>query len=209
MSCAQPGHSKKKENVQELFTINRINFRDSSAILDTSEFAELVIEANKPNEYMQNILNKIKDNLSIVHINECPTYIQLKATHPKTDQIEKALIHNLNSYSEYPSDYTHCLIVEHLLRSNFKATRNSTVISGLSISDENETILADANKTWQVLHDQKWFIYETFILEKFKNVVYMNEKTKQIVLAIQGLLLIYLKLFRKLFLIMKSKLFKT
>lgn len=149
-------------------------------------------------EILNKILEQIQNNYSIKSIIENERFNDLKHTNKffqtKIDEIETALISNIENYSKYPTNYIYCLLANHVycftkLKENLETTTNQMKeISGFSFKQEQlneEDIHCD--NIWQQLKDSNWVIYEILKLNGYKSIIYINEKSKQIVLAYQGM----------------------
>ena len=91
------------------------------------------------------------------------------------DQIENELIINNKRFRSFPSDHVHCLLCSHCNETEFEKDYK-----------KKSTALFDDEK-YKVLKTNKWQVHQVFKERGYKSVLYINEQTKNLVLAFQGI----------------------
>jgi len=102
-------------------------------------------------------------------------------------KLENQLVKNNDSYTTYPSDFYHCLISYHVYTDTIK--QNEILNNNNDTNDnqhKNTSITSIHDLVWTKLSDSGWSIYEIFEHKEYKSILYMNIKTKQLVLSFQG-----------------------
>ena len=172
----------------------------------------LTINAETKNEqFLNDILNKVHLN-SYQSILENERFTQLKKDNnfqSKIKEIEDNLIKNIHKWNKHPNEFIHCLIANHtycFTKQDYteinRAKKNNerlTEISGFSFKTKqknkkqnelDELIEQDdkqCDKVWQELLENNWIIYEIVKLNGYKSIIYINEHSKHVVLAYQGI----------------------
>jgi Tfp pilus assembly protein PilF len=138
----------------------------------------------------QIILNQ--ENLEFIEteLKNCPNigYIKFDSDKERTDDIksklesiEKQLISNNNQYQPFTNDYIHCLLCSHcyeteLTPDELELLKNKNLLKSKQFFQENK---------YKLLNDE-WKVKRLKIGKGFKNILYMNKRRRQLVLAFQG-----------------------
>lgn len=186
INCLKCCSQERSASAYNLQTISISSFKINQIELDTNS---LSIGNRDDTYYLQEILKTIETNKSIGLLKECPRFTQLKKRNEfkiKIEKINSEIISNNENFNQFPSDYSYCLIANHCYCFQTQnESKKSEPNSDLSIFTDDDNI--HTNNIWHILSASNWIIYEQFRFKGFKSIVYLNEETKQIVLAYQGM----------------------
>lgn len=158
-----------KEEIEKLIQQNDL-------ILDLTSLSTI------KNETLDFILDNVKKITNIGKIKWNKTALN-ESFKPKIDKIEKQLIKNNEQFTCYPSDFIHCLMSYHV----YTDTAKQNKILTLSPKESQLSIITLHDFTWSRLGENSWFIHEIFEEKEYKSILYINHKSKQIVLSFQGI----------------------
>ncbi len=90
-------------------------------------------------------------------------------------KIENELILNNKKYRSFSTDYIHCLLCSHCNQTEFD----------LNYKESND--LFDNDPKYNILKEQEWKVQEVFKDKGYKSVLYINKRTKHLILAFEGI----------------------
>ncbi len=158
---------------------------------NNQELIKIELNKNETNCDLSEItLNQ--ENLEFIEteLKKCPNigYIKFNSDQERTndiksklESIEKQLISNNNNYQPFTNDYTHCLLCSHcyeteLTPDELGLLKNKKLLKSKQFFQEDK---------YKPLNDE-WKVKRLKIGKGFKNILYMNKRRRQLVLAFQG-----------------------
>jgi len=133
----------------------------------------------------EEILEFIEDHLkncpNIGYIKFNPNQERTQDINSKLESIETQLIRNNNEYQPFANDYIHCLLCSHCYE--IELTPNE-----LELLKDNK-LLKDKQffqETKYTVLKNEWKVKRLKIGKGFKNILYINNRRRQLVLAFQG-----------------------
>ena len=156
------------------------------SVLDTNDAVCDLSKINLDENSKNYIISKLKQNVNVglIRFNESEKEMQIK------NKIEEILVENNQNYRLFPTDYIHCLLAFFCFKLDTEEEKKCfTCFSGI------KTALPDSNKEFQTFLEEKklfkltkeWTIKEELRHQGYKSILYINQKTRNMVLAFQGL----------------------